>query len=468
MEELKKKYGLFTAVCMVVGIVIGSGIFFKSKEVFAVAEGNAIHSILAWVISGLIIVAIATSFGVLASKEEGGFGVIDYAQRACGNTYAYLCGWFLATVYYPAMTSVVAWVCARYTLVLAGYAEAPLGTFGGLNSAFNSPECIILAFIYLIFAYALNSLSPKTAGALQVSSTAVKLFCIFFVGALGLTLGLFNGQLTDNFTLASPLSVSKPQAESTGLFPAICSTLFAYEGWIVATAVNSEIKNSKRNLPIALCFGTFLVVLAYTAYNLGILGLGDINEIADKGTSHAFGYLGSALSTFINFMAVISCLGTLNGLMLGCSRGMYSLSHRYAENSIFSEIGNKTDTPHNSAIFALLVSVLWFAYYVIFGSGFFEWEIAQKYGFDSSELPVVTIYPMYLPIILSLTKDKNCGFLKRFFLPLISTLGIGIILWASITKHKTDNLWYLILWGIIMLIGFALFKAQTRRSNGAI
>ncbi len=68
METLKKKYGLFTAICMVVGIVIGSGIFFKAKDVFAAAAGNALYSVLARLISGLIMVVIATTFAVMATK----------------------------------------------------------------------------------------------------------------------------------------------------------------------------------------------------------------------------------------------------------------------------------------------------------------------------------------------------------------------------------------------------------------
>ena len=89
MEGLKKKYGLFTAICMVVGIVIGSGIFFKAKDVLVAANGNALYSILAWLISGLIMVIIATSFAFMATKYEKAGGVVDYAEAACGKTYGY-------------------------------------------------------------------------------------------------------------------------------------------------------------------------------------------------------------------------------------------------------------------------------------------------------------------------------------------------------------------------------------------
>jgi APA family basic amino acid/polyamine antiporter len=153
MENLTRKYGLFTAICMVVGIVIGSGIFFKAPSVLANA-GTALNSILAWAISGLIMVVIATSFGIMATKYEKVNGVVDYAEATCGKRYAFFVGWFMSLVYYPAMTSVLAWVSARYTLVVV---------LGHDEKAF-SYECITLALLYLVLAYFINTVAPKFAG----------------------------------------------------------------------------------------------------------------------------------------------------------------------------------------------------------------------------------------------------------------------------------------------------------------
>ena len=203
METLKKKYGLFTAICMVVGIVIGSGIFFKAQGVLAASDGNALYSTLAWVISGFIMVAIATTFGVMATKYEKVNGVVDYAEVTCGKTYAYYVGWFMSMIYYPAMTSVLAWVSARYTLVLFGYIEAPLFAIApdSLASSLNSPECITLALFYLLFVYFLNTIAPKLAGKFQISSTVIKLVPITLIAVVGIVFGLFNGNLAANFDI---------------------------------------------------------------------------------------------------------------------------------------------------------------------------------------------------------------------------------------------------------------------------
>lgn len=470
MEKLQKKYGLFTAICMVVGIVIGSGIFFKAKDVLAAANGNALYSVLAWVISGLIMVVIATTFGIMATKYEKVNGVVDYAEATCGKTYAYFVGWFMSMIYYPAMTSVLAWVSARYTLVLFGYVEAPLFALLDLKSSLNSPECITLALFYLVLIYFLNTIAPKLAGKFQVSSTAVKLIPICFIALVGLVVGLFNGNLSMNFGDVDVSGIENVPA-STGLFPAICGTIFAYEGWIVATSINSEIKNSKKNLPIALCLGTLIVVVAYTLYNVGILGLANIVDVTNGGTGVAFAYFGGVASKVIGAFIVVSCLGTLNGLMLGCTRGIYSLSARGEGISprTFVQIDKQTNMPHNSAAFALLTCAIWFVYFILMGLGVFDFGVISSYGFDSSELPIITIYPLYIPIfIVMMIKEKDLNPFKRFVLPCISIVGVGIIVAASILKHKMANVWYLIVFAAIMIVGALVLYLNKRKGAASV
>lgn len=460
MEKLNKKYGLFTAICMVVGIVIGSGIFFKAKDVLVAAGGNALYSILAWIISGLIMVIIATTFAVMATKYEKVNGAVDYAEAMCGSKYAYYVGWFMSLIYYPAMTAVLAWVSARYTLVVCGYAEAPLAFLPDGKSTLNSPEVITLALLYLILAFFVNTIAPRLAGKFQVSSTLVKLVPIAFIAVVGTVIGLINGTLGANFALGEIAGQS-----GGGLFAAICSTVFAYEGWIVATSINSEMRDSKKNLPIALCVGTFIIVASYTLYNLGILGLAGIGEVTSGGTTIAFKFFGGAVASIINILVVISCLGTLNGLMLGGVRGIYSLAVRgkgFAPET-FSEVDKKTGIPHNSAIFVLMMCALWFVYFILLGAGLFDFGVVSKYAFDSSELPIITLYALYIPILVAMMKkEKELSPFRRFVLPALSLCGIGVIIYASIDKHKMGNVWYLIIFAIIMLIAWAVERKNKK------
>ena len=106
--KLKKKYGLFTAISMVVGIVMGSGIFFKAQKILEVSEGSLPVSIFAWLIGGLIMLVCAYAFSGLAARYEKVNGIVDYAEAIVGPRYAYLLNWFMLTIYYPSMTSVLA------------------------------------------------------------------------------------------------------------------------------------------------------------------------------------------------------------------------------------------------------------------------------------------------------------------------------------------------------------------------
>ncbi len=465
MDTLKKKYGLFTAICMVVGIVIGSGLFFKAKDVLVAAGGNALDSILAWIISGLIMVIIATTFAVMATKYEKVNGAVDYAEATCGKTYAYYVGWFMSLIYYPAMTAVLAWVTARYTLVVCGYIEAPI--FVDLKSSLNSPECITLALFYLILAYFVNTIAPKLAGKFQISSTIIKMIPIGFIAVVGTVIGLINGSLAENLT---KVSVELETSGNIGLFPAICSTIFAYEGWIVATSINTELRDSKRNLPIALCVGTLIIVAAYTLYNVGILGLADASDVTANGTTVAFKSFGSIGAAIINILVVISCMGTLNGLMIGCTRGLYSLAARgegFAPETI-SQVDKKTNMPHNSSIVALFACAVWFAYFIFAGAGLFQWETVNKYGFDSSELPIITLYALYIPILIAMmVKEKELHPIKRFLLPALSLVGIGVIITACVVKHGTDIIWYLIVFALVMLAGFGVQLYNRKKAGKA-
>lgn len=465
METLKKKYGLFTAICLVVGIVIGSGIFFKAKDVLLAAGGNSIYTVLAWIISGIIMVIIATTFAVMATKYEKVNGAVDYAEALCGKGYAYYVGWFMSLIYYPAMTAVLAWVTARYTLVIFGYIEAPLFALETTNSSLNSPETITLALLYLILAYFINTIAPKIAGQFQISATIIKLIPIGFIAVVGTIVGLANGSLVNNFISDTALQSA---SGTGGLFPAICSTIFAYEGWIVATSINTELKDSKRNLPIALCIGTLIIMAAYTFYNIGILGLADAGEVVNNGTAVAFAKFGPVVAAIINVLVVISCMGTLNGLMIGCTRGLYSLASRgegFAPETI-SQVDKKTNMPHNSSIVALFACAIWFVYFIFLGAGLFSWGKINDYAFDSSELPIITLYALYIPIIISvMIKEKDLPPVQRFVLPILSLCGIATIIIACIIKHKMAIVWYLIVFGAIMLAGFGVRMYNKRKTT---
>ncbi len=455
MNHLEKRYGLPTAICMVVGTVIGSGVFFKAQNVLVATGGNMPLGIIAWVLTGVLMMFCALQFATMATKYQKVNGVVDYAEVTCGNRYAYFMAWFLVNIYYPGMTSVLAWVSARYFGVLFGWNLA-------------GPEVLTLAGFFLIATYTLNAFSPKLAGKLQVSATIIKLIPIALMAVVGTIAGLVNGTLTYNFT---HIVTEVTGGAGGGLFAAIVATVFAYEGWIVATSINAELKDPKRTLPLALIIGSLIVVVAYVFYYIGVAGGATNEALINDGAPIAFtNVFGGIGGTLLNICIVISCLGTLNGLMLATTRGMYSIAARKEgpKQEVFAQIDPATNMVTNSSIWGLFVCSLWLLYF--YGANLTEGWFGH-FNFDSSELPIITIYALYIPIFFVwIKKEKELGFVKRFLLPIAALISCAVMVFAAIYAHgiapymqaKANGafsfpvLFYGIVFAVIMLIGVLL------------
>ncbi len=461
MDKLQKRYGLLTAICMVVGIVIGSGVFFKAQTILQKTGGNMPLGILAWIIGGVIMLTCLLAFSVMAQKFEKVNGIVDYAEACVGSKYAYYVGWFLTMIYYPCLTSVLSWLSARYTLVFItsiapDFPLLGLGAAAGAETVLG-PECMSLAMFYMCCAYAVNALSPKLAGKLQVSTTIIKLIPLFLMAIVGIVVGIANGTLANNFnTLADVGSTS-----ASPLFASVCATAFAYEGWIIATSINAELKDSKKNLPRALVIGAIIIIATYIFYYVGVAGGATNQELIDSGATVAFvNVFGNVLGNILNLFIAISCIGTMNGLMLGCVRGLYSIAVRGRGPAphVFSQIDKETNMPHNSAIVGLLLCGFWGLY-------FFLANLAGTWSgpfvFDSSELPIITIYMLYLPIfVMWIKKATDESAMRRYVLPLLAICGSLFMIYACIMGHGIACFWYLIVFAVVMAIGFAFSKEK--------
>ena len=453
MEKLTRKYGLVTAVCMVVGTVIGSGVFFKAQNVLEATGGNMPLGIAAWIITGLIMIACALQFAAMAQKYEKVSGVVDYAEATLGKRYGYLMAWFLVNLYYPAMTGVLSWVSARYFGVLFGWDLA-------------SAEVMAVAGFLLVASYTLNAFSPKLAGKFQISATFIKLVPIVLMAVVGTIVGMVNGTLPQNF--ATALAVPAGGTMGSGLFAAVVATVFAYDGWIVATSINAELKNPRRNLPIALIIGSLIVMAAYVLYYIGVAGGATTDVLMAQGAPTAFtNVFGGVGGVLLNICIVVSCLGTLNGLMVATTRGMYAIAARNEgpDPELFSHVDPKTNVVTNSSIWGLFICAVWALYFygANLSSGWFG-----PFNFDSSELPIVTIYAMYIPMfIVWMVKEKDESFWKRFVQPVLAIVACLFMAFAAIYSHgitpfltaKAEGkfscplLFYLIVYAAVLVIG---------------
>lgn len=442
---MEKRYTLPVAIAMVVGTVIGSGIFFKAEAVLKGTGGNLGIGILAFIIMGIVMIISACTFGVVAQSHEGVEGLVGFAKASCGKTYSYYVGWFMAVVYYPSLVGVLCWLPARYFGVLIGWEDPTSG------------PVMTLAIFFMVVTYLMNALAPKLAGKFQISTTIIKLIPLLLMAVVGTIVGLSNGQINYNFANVVDPSV----APLAGLFGGVVSLSFAFEGWICATSIGSELKDSKRNLPKALLIGTVIVAVVYVVYYIGLSGAIDSATLmanAQSGAKSAFmnvfGQVGGiAIFAFVS----ISCWGTCNGLMMAVTRGMYDLAAD-GENeklAMFRNIDPTTNMPTNSTVFGIFVSGLWLVYFygANLTAGWFG-----PFCFDSSELPIITLYALYIPIYFSLMKRNDLSAFRGKVMPILATLCSLFMVYATIRAYHIKVLFYLIIFVVILLIG-AFFKS---------
>lgn len=475
---LKKQYGLLMAICMVVGTVIGSGVFFKAQALLQKTNGDMPMGILAWIIGGAVMIFCVLAFCVMAQQYEKVNGLVDYAEATIGSKYAYMMGWFATVIYAPAMTSVLAWLTARYFLTFLVSVDPHLHLEG---DPVNSSETFLLAGFILIIVFAVNTLSPKLAGKVQISATFIKLMPLLLMAVFGTVYGL-----THNFAGSPNMTIlSANFATGTGnysaLFGAVVATAFAYEGWILATSINSEIKNSKKNLPIALILGGVIIISVYLFYYIGIAGGAHVSTLMNEGTSSAFTTVfGNVLGNILNLFVAVSCLGTLNGLLIGCIRGMYSLSVRNMGPKVnfMKQVDPATCMPTNSCVVGLVIVSAWLVYF--YGANLASESWFGIFSFDSSELPIITIYGLYIPMFVQFVrKEKELSFIKRFLLPSLGIIGSAFMVIAAFYSHgyapyiaakeagegfSCPVLFYLIVFAVIMGIG-RLFMTPKQKKN---
>lgn len=436
MKQLEKKYGLLTAIAMVVGVVIGSGVFFKADDVLTITDGNLIIALMAWVVGAFAMIFGALVFAEFAARIEKSNGIVDYFEEAYGHMAGYLVGWFKGMLYFSPLTAILSWVASLYTMILLGS-----------DNPTNSPMTWTIAGTYLILTYIMNYYAPVAAGKFQVTTMFIKLIPLFLIAVGGTISGLVTGVSMENFSHAAATLSNQGSTFSA----AVVATAFAYEGWIIAITLNSEIKESKKNLPKALVLGTFIVFLVYITYFLGIAGVLPTEEIVAQGDTAVrivSGQLfGGFAATLLTAFVVISCLGTLNGLVMSCIRIPYSLAIRKQGPLVkqLSQISDKREMPGNATVYALIISSIYMMIWYGSLNNLFGTYIAVD------EIPIVMVYGLYVLLYIWYMRNfKDLNVFKRFVVPICAMVGAGIILYGGIT-NPSIGLYLLISVGVLAL-----------------
>lgn len=468
-NKLEKRYGLPTAIAMVIGVVIGSGVFIKGGKLLSLTGGNMAQAVLVIAIVGLMCIICSLVFAELGSKYEKVNGIVDYAEVALGPKYAYYVGWFSTTIYTPCLAAILAFFAAVFFCALLGI---PALDFA--NGTVN-PVAVGLGGGFLMVGYGINALSPKLAGKLQVSMTVIKLIPLILMAVVGTIVGLVNGSTQD---VLNYVNTSAYAPAENAIFNGVVAFAFAYEGWILATSINAELKDAKRTLPFALIFGALFCTVVYCLYIFAMSSIGDVNAIigtwplGETLPKIAFSNVfGNVIGTIVYVFVTISCLGTMNGLIMASCRSMYAVSCRGMgpRPEFFGDVDKQNNFVIKSSIIGMIFGGFWYAWQTLLwmhGPDFMGGVHSNIWiGWEPDEISIVNLYAMYIPMMIAIMfKCKEFGFFRRYILPALGTACCVFMVYCCIVgKGYQQVIGYLIFFAVVMAIG-AIFRNSGKKT----
>jgi APA family basic amino acid/polyamine antiporter len=364
--ELVKGLGLLDAIMLIVGSMIGSGIFIVSADIAKVLPSPGLL-LLAWVMSGIMTVLAALSYGELSAAMPRAGGQYVFLREAYGSLWGFLYGWTLFLVIQTGTIAAVAVAFARYLDVFVPLSQVLVETsLFGRRFAIDLKQ-IVAVTVILVLSF-VNCFGIRLGANVQNTFTFLKLFALLSLIVLGLAYSQgssshFAPLIPDSTTLASTVDQfgrnAAPLWSSDSLFANLCllmgvamiGPLFSSDAWNNLTFTAGEVRNPQRTLPLALFGGTFLVSTLYVLANIAYLHVLPVDRIAatDKiaatVTSTIFGPIGNAM---VSFAILISTFGCLNGIILSGPRVYYAMAKDRLFFEAVAEVHPKYHTPVRS------------------------------------------------------------------------------------------------------------------------
>ncbi|HXK03938.1 MAG TPA: amino acid permease [Verrucomicrobiae bacterium] len=384
--ELKRALGSWAAASIVVGTVIGSGIFLVPKSMIQkVGSLEAVYAV--WIVGGLLSLAGALSYAELAAALPEAGGEYAFLREAYGPMWGFLYSW---TQMWVAKSGSIATLATGFFLYLTNFFEPlkgvlytvrlPIGPNGGpLEIQYGQ----IFAIALILALGWLNYYGVKVGGDVQVAVTIVKVGLIAAIIVAGL---FFGHPHSPERATAAPLTFS-------GFVAALVAALWAYDGWNNVSMVSSEIKEPQRNLPRALIGGTLAVIGIYLAANAAYFHVLAPSEVAGGmrvAAEMMHKIAGSRGASAVSVAAMISIFAALNGSILSGSRVPYAAAR---DGYFFSGIA-RVHPRHQTPGVSILVLNLWAALLVLSGKYddlfnlviFASWIL---YGMTAAAVPVL-------------------------------------------------------------------------------
>ena len=371
-DKFVRGLGLLDSTMLVAGSMIGSGIFIVSS-IIARQVGSPGWLLVVWLVTGLLTLMAALSYGELAAMMPKAGGQYVYLREAFSPLWGFLYGWTLFLVIQTGTIAAVAVGFARYTGVLIpwvsekNYLIAPI-RFGGYAFSLSTAQFVGLALIALLTF--MNTRGLNLGKLVQNIFTTAKTGALIALILLGIIVGVKSGAGAENFsdfwTLRGDLQEvgqGLTAATTFGLFVAICvaqtNSLFSADAWNNITFTAGEVINPRRNVPLSLAFGTILVIGLYLLANVAYLAALPFAAIqsapSDRVASETANVIFPGAGATIMAVAImVSTFGCNNGLILAGARAYYAMAR---DGLFFRPVGKLNK--HHVPAWGLVIQGVW-------------------------------------------------------------------------------------------------------------
>ncbi len=391
--DLIRGLGLLAAISIIVGNVIGTGVFLKAR-VMTCNVGSPKWVIIAWIAAGILSLAGALTYAELAAMKPQAGGEYIFLRDAYGRVWSFLYGWMQIFI---AKTGSQAAVAVAFAIFLNDFVgkglKQTLVQTSFLGYEYELTSLQLVAVLMIIIFTALNSLSVSFGGALATFFTVIKIALVLLIGlgAFFLADGTFSGlgMVNDGGACEGVENAVKYGAAgftfAGGFAAAMLGALWGYDGWNNLTLVAGEVKNPQKNIPIALISGiiliTFLYVMIHFAYFyvLNPTEIASVSKDSSVAQEVALRFLGAGALSLMAAGLMASSIGTLHTSILTGARVPYAMAK---DGMMFQSLGRLSEKTHVPTG-ALIVQGIWACLlalsgsfdtltdYVIFGSWIF-------------------------------------------------------------------------------------------------
>jgi APA family basic amino acid/polyamine antiporter len=339
---LQQSLGLFDSTMIVAGSMIGTGSFIVAAEM-ARTVGSSGWLLASWIITGLLTVAAALSYGELAAMMPLAGGQYVYLREAWSPLCGFLYGWTLFMVIQTGTVAAVGVGFARYLGILwpriaeNAYIIPPLHVFSGYAISLSTGQLVGVAIVALLSWS--NARGINYGRLIQNTFTSAKLASLLGVTAVGIV--GWNSAGKSNFASLwrpqgyTPIAPGLTPETLFGLIAAIClaqaGSLFAADAWNNITFTAGEVKNPRRNLPLSLVLGVSIVTTLFFCVNLAYVGVLPLDKIQHAPFDRVAGamlqaVLPSAGAALMAIVIVISAFGCINGMLMSGARAYFAMA----------------------------------------------------------------------------------------------------------------------------------------------